>query len=193
MRSPHEHDEDLLRRLRAGDEAAFAALYDRWQGPLYRFALRMSGSAALAEDVTHEVFMALLSGGGFDAGRGALGSYLYGIARNKVLRRLSRERSYVPLEEDREREASADPLDDALRREQVALVQAAVLSLPPAYREAVVLCDLNHLTYGEAAEALGCALGTVRSRLHRGREMLASKLGAREGERTALRRVESAG
>ena len=76
-------DHDLLLGLRDGDEAAFTALYRRWQGPLYRYALRVSGSPALAEDVTQEVFMALLRRNeGYDPSRGELSSYLHGIARN---------------------------------------------------------------------------------------------------------------
>jgi RNA polymerase sigma-70 factor (ECF subfamily) len=167
-------DSDLLRGLRARDEEAFILLYRRWQGPLYRYALRVSGSPALAEDVTQEVFMALLHGSdGYDPERGALSSYLHGMARNMVRRRLEREPGAQPAPEVA---APDDPLADVARREVGDLVWEAVLALSLPYREAVVVCDLQGLTYEEAASALGCPVGTVRSRLHRGRSLLAERL-----------------
>jgi RNA polymerase sigma-70 factor, ECF subfamily len=203
MRAPESpDDDDLLRRIQAGDEAAFTTLYRRWQGPLYRFALRMSGRPAVAEDVTQETFMTLLrGGGGFDATRGSLSGYLFGIARHRVQHRLERERPYVPMEdEDGARPGGAalpaspdNPLDALARREQVERVRDAVLSLPLHYREAVVLCDLHHVSYEEAAAALGCAVGTVRSRLHRGRDLLIGKLRSVADAPRALRRVSPAG
>ena len=176
-------DDDLYRRLRSGEEPAFAELYRRWQGPLYRFALRMSGQPTLAEDVVHEVFMTLMRGtSGYDAARGPLGAYLYGVARHQVQRRLARERPYVALA-DEEAGAPAepdgfDPLVELTRHERIQRVRAAVRSLPLPYREALVLCDLQALSYEEAARALDCSVGTIRSRLHRARRLLVSKLQA---------------
>jgi RNA polymerase sigma-70 factor (ECF subfamily) len=203
MRTPAgQRDDDLIRRFREGDETAFAAVYRAWQGPVYRFALRMTGRTAVAEDVTQDTFMTLISGSDrFDPTRGALSSYLYGIARHRVLHRLERESVYVPIAQgdgDEPREAAAaasadDPLADLERRERITLVRTAVLSLPTHYREAVVLCDLNRLTYREAADALGCAVGTVRSRLHRGRELLVAKLGPVAEAAPALRGAPSVG
>jgi len=167
-------DRDLLRGVKAGDEEAFSLLYRRWQGPVYRFALRMSGSPPLAEDVTQEVFMALLRrSDGYDPSRGELSSYLHGIARNMARRRLERERGLQPLGDEA---GGDDPMADLARRERADLVWDGILTLPLHYREAVVLCDLQGLSYEEAASALGCAVGTVRSRLHRGREQLAQRL-----------------
>lgn len=187
MRATHEQtDESLLRLLREGDESAFAALYRRRQAGLYRFALQMSGSESLAEDVTQEVFMALLDAGiKFDPAKGALSSYLYGAARNQVLRRLEKERNFVTLCEEHEteegREAGQaatrpDPLADFARSETVETVRQAVLALPVHYREVVVLCELQEMSYAEAAQVLGCAVGTVRSRLHRARALLCERL-----------------
>jgi len=177
-------DEDLFRLLRSGDEAAFTTLYRRWQSPLYRYALRMTGSTAFAEDVIQETFMALIHGNvRYDPARGSVPGYLYGIARNQVLRRLRRERPYVALEEPlsaRRGAATAssdqDPLSDLTRRDELRRLREAIAALPEHYREALILCDLQSLSYEDAAQALGCALGTVRSRLHRGRELLAQKL-----------------
>jgi RNA polymerase sigma-70 factor (ECF subfamily) len=175
---------DLLARLRAGDEAAFLAIYRRWQGPLYRFALRMTGSTSLAEDAVQEVFMALIQKlDHYDPARGPLGPYLFGMARNHVLRRLERERPYLPLldgVEDERRASADDPQADLLRRERSAVLAAGITALPAHYREAVVLCDLQMLSYEDAAEALGCAIGTLRSRLHRGRGLLAERIRGRE-------------
>ena len=180
-------DDELLRLMRAGDEEAFAALYKRRQAGIYRFALQMSGSQATAEDVTQEVFMVLMREmHNYDAGRGSVAAYLYGVARNQVLRRLERDRSFVPLEGD-DREAGnastpapllaeSDPLDALTREEMIERVRQAVLALPAHYREVVVLCELHELSYAEAAAALSCAVGTIRSRLHRARALLIEKL-----------------
>jgi RNA polymerase sigma-70 factor (ECF subfamily) len=77
-------------------------------------------------------------------------------------------------------ETELRPLDDLARAETVELVRKAVLSLPAKYREVVVLCELQDVSYVEAAEILGCAIGTVRSRLHRARALLLAKLGPAE-------------
>lgn len=174
--------------MMAGDEAAFTALYRRRSAGIYRFAMQMSGSEAIAEDVTQEVFLALMSDATrFDSTRGSLSSYLYGIARNHVLRRLERDRPFVQIvDQGEEGEAShaelwvADdnPHEHLARNEMIGRLRQAVLALPEHYREVVVLCDLNEMSYVEAAHALGCAVGTVRSRLHRARSLLLGKLSA---------------
>ncbi len=179
-------DEELLGLLREGDEDAFLALYRRRQNGIYRFALRMSGSESVAEDVTQEVFMHLMRGNGhFDATRGSFQAYLFGIARNQVLRRFEREKAYQPINSEEEESDSllpeglivtGDPLLDLTRRETIDAVRQAVLGLPAHYREVVVLCDLHEMSYQEAAQILDCAIGTVRSRLHRARAILVQRL-----------------
>ena len=167
-------DYELLAGMLSGDEEAFTALYRRRQGPVYRFALQMTGNVVIAEDVTQEVFMALLSKTArYDPARGSLASFLYGVARNLVLRRIEK------TAEIEDYAGPEDILDDLTRRETMENVRRAVLSLPPVYREAVVLCDLQDTSYEEAALALDCPIGTVRSRLNRGRSMLAQKLAVR--------------
>ena len=189
----HVSDQELWRQMCGGNERAFLALYRRRQGGIYRFALRMSGSEAVAEDVTQEVFLILMRGDGqYHEARGSFSAYMFGIARNQVLRRLEKERSFLPilsgLDDDGDWEANApenlpdglivrhDPLGDLSRQETIAAVRQAVLSLPPHYREVVVLCDLQEVSYQDAAAALSCAVGTVRSRLHRGRALLMERL-----------------
>jgi RNA polymerase sigma-70 factor, ECF subfamily len=181
-------DDELLRLSLAGDEDAFVTLYRRRQGGIYRFALQMSGSEAIAEDVTQEVFMVLMGEAkNYDPARGSLAAYLYGIARNHVLRFLSRDRSFVPLGGGYDEEGEAaheqlvaqdDPLGDLTRTEMIESVRQAVTALPPHYREVVVLCDLHEMSYAEAAQVLDCAVGTIRSRLHRARSLLIEKLRA---------------
>ncbi len=192
-------DSDLLQSMMAGDEAALTTLFRRRAGDVYRFALQMCGSRALADDVTQEVFIVLIrEGHTFDAARGSVSAFLIGIARNHVLRRLRRERFYVSMEEGSERQnnagepgsAAAGPLDDLARRETIESVRRSVLALPERYREVVVLCDLEEVSYLEAAEILGCAVGTVRSRLHRARALLIEKL--RAAEETEAVEVKSA-
>jgi len=181
---PPESDHQLFERLRAGQEQAFVALYHRRQPALYRFALQMSGSAPVAEDIVQEVFLALLREEcGYDPERGSLVAYLFGIARKLLLRQFERRRLDVPVdtggaEEGRFTEPvdASDPLADLAARERVEALRRAVSSLPRRYREVVVLCDLEEVDYAETAAALGCPIGTVRSRLHRARLMLAGKL-----------------
>jgi RNA polymerase sigma-70 factor (ECF subfamily) len=175
-------DEELLQQMMAGDEGAFIVLYRRWQAGIYRFALRMCGSEALAEDVTQEVFMILMrEGGRYDASKGSLSAYLYGIARFQVLRKMQRERTMVSMDDESEMTdemmaTNFDPLLDLSRAETVQSVRAAIGVLPLHYREVVVLCELHEMSYAEAAAVLGCAIGTVRSRLHRARGLLVEKL-----------------
>jgi RNA polymerase sigma-70 factor (ECF subfamily) len=177
-------DNDLLRLMLAGDEDALAQLYRRRQASVFRFALQMSGSTSVAEDVTQEVFLFLMRDGHvFDPARGSVAAFLLGVARNHVLRRLRLEQLLSPLADDNEDEGIALQsgtelcvLDDLTRAETIDAVRRAVLSLPPKYREVVVLCELQDVSYVETAEILGCAIGTVRSRLHRARALLLAKL-----------------
>lgn len=191
--TPPETDDELLIRIQSGDEEAFVALYHRRQAALYRFALHMSGSAHVAEDITQEVFLALLREGcGFDPQRGTLSGYLFGIARKLVLRSQERGRSDVALENDLddsplpELAVNDDPLAELTHREGIEALRRAVQALPRRYREVVVLCDLEEIDYGDAAVALGCPIGTVRSRLHRARGLLLDKLNQERNPRQAM-------
>ena len=191
--SPVETDDELLLRMQSGDEEAFLTLYRRLQAGLFRFALHMSGSMPLAEDVTQEVFLALLREDcGYDPDRGTLSSYLFGIARKLVLRHLERGRPLVALDTDSddfsqpELAVLDDPLLDLTRREGVDALRRAVQALPRRYREVVVLCDLEEVDYADAAVALGCPIGTVRSRMHRARGLLLEKLHQERNPRQAL-------
>jgi RNA polymerase sigma-70 factor (ECF subfamily) len=198
-------DDGLLRRVIAGDEDAFSLLYKRRYPSLYRFALHMSGNTAVAEDVTQEVFMALIRDPKrFDPAKGTLAGFLFGVARNHLRKRWEQDRRIVSLIGDAD---ELGPLasgngngnhsngsgahgngngnghyvvptsrDEFASIENVTRVRQAIGTLPENYREVVVLCELEEMSYEEAAAALECPVGTVRSRLHRARAILLEKL-----------------
>ena len=193
-----ERDDVLLRRAAKGDEDAFALVYRRHQAALYRFALRMTGSAWGAEEIVQDVFMMIVrEPKKYDPTRGALGAFLFGIARNLVMKHLERTPRETSLEENAENGAAihralhddGTPAVWAEKRERFERVRSAVLELPPEFREAVVLCELEEMSYEEAAEMIGCPIGTIRSRLHRGRALLLAKLEMLRGD---PRRVNAA-
>jgi RNA polymerase sigma-70 factor (ECF subfamily) len=197
MTSRSRTDETLVQEMAAGDAEAFAAIYRRYNAPVYRFARQMTGSDAVSQDVVQEVFMALLDRpAAYDPARGELRTFLFGIARHHVLRRIRREPRSVPLPAAGETDAAlpdqlidrADPASDLARAQLIETLRRAVLALPPHYREAVVLCDLQALSYRDAAAVVGCRVGTIRSRLNRARALLRRKLQARAAAADAVRR-----
>jgi len=188
-------DGDLMRRTAAGDREAFAAVYRRHHPLVFRFARLMIGSTEAAEDVVQEVFLGLMRGASrYDPARSTLTTYLYGAARHQVRRRLLRERLFVSMD-DGDRGPGPGPgqawgrpgaglgnrpiddtVDELSRQRDLRDLRRAILTLPPRYREVVVLCDLQDVSYADAAQAIGCAVGTVRSRLHRARQLLTQKM-----------------
>lgn len=204
MTEPHvgaHTDEHLLSRVVAGEEAAFAEFFSRHQQLVYRFARHMGAGPEMADDVTQDVFVAVMRDAvRFDGRRSTAQAWLCGIARNMVRRRFDLDRRLVPLDSEPtdESEPTVDTAEDALtslvRGERVAHLRQAITALPLRFREAVVLCDLHEWSYADAAAALDCAIGTVRSRLHRGRALLAVSLGVRKATPGAdLNLVEPSG
>ena len=193
-----ERDDVLLRRAAKGDEEAFTLVYRRYQAAMYRFALRMTGNTWAAEEIVQEVFMTLMRDPTkYDPTRGTLGAFLYGVARNRVMKHLERLPREIPLEEKNEDgsgsgivlQDASTPATWAEKHERREHVRAAVRELPVEFREAVVLCELEEMSYEEAAQMAGCPIGTIRSRLHRGRALLMAKL---EVFRSAPRRASVA-
>ena len=181
----NDQDEELLKHSAKGDEEAFTVLYRRHADVLYRFAFRMTGSAWGAEEIVQDVFMTLArEPGKYDAERGTLPAFLFGITRNKIMKhneRLPREISLVERQEDGSGGGltlrdSFTPAMWAEQRERLEKVRAAVMELPVEFRETVVLCELEEMSYEQAARMLDCPIGTIRSRLHRGRALLLAKL-----------------
>jgi RNA polymerase sigma-70 factor, ECF subfamily len=170
-------DEQLLIRMQHGDEEAFGWIYKRYVSAITNFARYMGIPSGSTEDVAQDVFLALIHHARrFDPERGTVISFLFGIARNRTLRWIrdhSREVLSVP---DQEALPSQNPLTECSKEEQISRLRRAILGLPEHYREVVILCEIQELSYEKAAEVLGCVVGTVRSRLHRAREILTKRL-----------------
>lgn len=175
-------DQELLRRLAKGNPAAFQSCYERYQGPIFRFAWHMTGNQTTAEEVTQEVFLRLIhKPRKFDAAKGSLVGYLFGIARNVMRQQMATSYLDVPLDDEELKDDPAfatepDALSELDRQERLDLLHKSVLALPATYREPLILCDLEEMSYPEAGAILGCPEGTVASRLHRARTMLKSRL-----------------
>jgi RNA polymerase sigma-70 factor (ECF subfamily) len=168
-------DAGLLARARTGDETALSQLFARHQRQVFRYAAYMGGPDA-ADDIVQETFLAVLrQKGRSDSLTGSVAGYLIGIARHLIMKQHQQPWS---AEEDAINLAVDDPsaLDRMVVSESAEQVRAAVRSLPPVYREAVVLCELEDIDYAAAAAMMQCPVGTVRSRLHRARGLLAAKL-----------------
>lgn len=179
----------LVARLAQGEAAALDEIYRREAGPVYRYALALAGNAAWAADATQEAFVALaLRPQGFDPARGTLGAYLAGVARHALAAQWRAQRQEAPLDEDED--DTGAPYAAALSPEQLlvqvqgsAQVWAALRRLPPSFREALVLVDLQERPYAEAALIAGVEINTLRTRLYRARLKLAALLGAAGGSR----------
>ena len=188
----------LLERLKQREERAFLDLYDCHRLSVYRFLMHMTGSIAVAEDLTQGVFVAILDAicsgtmGQFDPGKGTLEGYLLGIARNLAREEHRKTHRLVALESVFETPEWNRLLDRFCRESQTqdaeTLLAAqsdlkqlyrAILDLPHPYRETVVLCSLQEKSYQDAAAILQCSEGTVASRLHRAKAMLAAKMQGR--------------
>jgi RNA polymerase sigma-70 factor (ECF subfamily) len=169
----------LLARLSAGDAAALDQLYRREAGAVYRYALAMAGDAAAAADATHDAFVALATRpSGFDPARGELGAYLAGIARHTLL--AAKRGAFEVLDDEQADAATVGTSLEELqvRRQSRDALWRAIRELPWPQREALVLVDLQERPYSQAAAIAGCELNTLRSRLHRARQRLATLLGA---------------
>jgi RNA polymerase sigma-70 factor (ECF subfamily) len=173
-------DQELVRLLARGDQRAFETVYERCRLPVFRFALHMSGSREIADEVTQDTFLFLLrKPESFSEAKGALQGFLLGVARNLVRHSRRDVNDDVPLEHEdlgSMEQQGETPLDRAIRQQSAEALTAALLHVPEAYREAIVLCDLQEMTYAEAAAILGVPVGTVRSRLHRGHLVLVDQL-----------------
>ena len=180
-----ESDIDLYRAAGRGSEEAMAALYRRHGSLVYRFSLRMCQDAWAAEEVTQEVFLALLrQPDRFDPERAALPTWLCGIARRQVWKYLERNRRLPGVDMDSEdsgfevESTGDDPSVVLSRKESVARVRQGLDELPPRMKEVILLCEFEEMTYEDAAAVLNIPIGTVRSRLHRAKAGLAQLLRA---------------
>ncbi len=182
-------DEVLLARTKAGEEAALAALVERFRRPLYGYLHRMLGNAAEAEDVFQETFLRVVKHlPRFEEGR-RVKPWVYAIASNLVKNvyrsRKYREKTSIDQENEAGEPLSASlaalsraPVDLASEGERALAVRRAVESLSPVSRDALVLFYFQGLAYEEIAQALEVPLGTVKSRIHNALSKLAGLLGA---------------
>jgi RNA polymerase sigma-70 factor (ECF subfamily) len=173
----------LLRRLGGGDVGAWDEMYREHSDRVFRYCMAMCHDADLAADATQDAFVNFASNhAGFDPDRGALQGYLMGVARHAVLALLRERRRWVQDEAvfqaamDASLDVAPSPQDLSLRNESAQAVLQALQSLPVAFREAIVLVDLQELSYQEAAALAGIELNTLRTRVHRGRKRLAELL-----------------
>jgi RNA polymerase sigma-70 factor, ECF subfamily len=188
MTTPAE-DQQLINEMRRGSETAFIRIYEVHHGRIFRFALNMTGNTATAEEVTQEVFLHLMrKPRSFEPAKGPLSGYLFGIARNLSRHAATKNSFDVSLEDFNEQEIAPDVAADVLTQlsdfEALGALRTALLGLPEQFREVIVMCDLEQISYAEAAAVIGCPAGTIASRLHRGRAILKAKLARFSSVRT---------
>ena len=164
------------------DAAHLTEIYRSYAVPIYRFALHMSGSEAIAEEAVQDAFLEYIKNPrAYDPKRGTLASYLYGIARNRVHRHLEHYKRFDQVD-DGEADIfvrETELLENLTHGADLEALQQSILQLPEKYREVIVLCDLQEMTYEQAAAVLEVAVGTVRSRLHRARGTLITRMQTR--------------
>ncbi len=170
-------DERLLAGAGRGDEAAFRQLYERHRDAVYRFAYRLTGATATAEDITHDCFMSLLQRpAAFDARRAALRTYLLAAARNLAFKHFRQHAPETVWDEASEPLTHnvdyTSPLRQVLAAELAGEVRRAILDLPPLQREALLLFEYEDLSLNEIATVTGADSGTIKARLYRARQNL---------------------
>ena len=184
-----DSDSDLLQRCRAGDEVAWRDLVARHTRRVFNLAYRFVGRVDEAEDLTQEVFIKVYQSlDRYRQGEGKFTTWLTTVARNQVIdsyrrrREEKRRRADDPEILDVMASPEAGPLSDLERDERVEFVRRGLRALPADLREPLILCDLQGLPYEEAASILQVPLGTVKSRINRGRLELARRLLGRRQE-----------
>jgi RNA polymerase sigma-70 factor (ECF subfamily) len=174
-----ERDEDLVRRCLGGDRSAFGVLFERHERRVYNLALRMTGCEEDARDATQDAFLTALRKLASFRGEAAFTTWLHRVTVNACYD-LLRKRSRAPLL-DRLPEHQPEPPPVPDHADQTGLlidVQRALLEVPEGFRAVMILHDVQDLPYEQVAEIVGVPVGTVKSRLHRGRVALARALGA---------------
>jgi len=186
-----DSDSDLLQRCRQGDEASWRDLVTRHAGKVFGLAYRFTGRVDEAEDLTQEVFIKVYQTlDRYDAGAGSFGSWLMTVARNRSIDRYRRTRQehqrrmQDPEVIDHVASGDEGPLRGLERQERIRLVHRGLRALPSELREVLVLFDLEGVPYDEIARTLDIPLGTVKSRINRGRLELAKRLRGRRREYT---------
>ena len=175
-------DLELVERHRFGDPKAFEEIYERFSSLVYNLALRMSGDPFEAQDLSQEIFLRVYRGLTRFRGRASLKTWIYRIGINQCRSRLSRRRfpavSMTTVEGQQLEvvDPGRDPEESAMAGDAGRLVARALVKIEAVFREAVVLRDLEGLSYQEVAAVLDVPIGTVRSRIARGRDQLRNLL-----------------
>jgi RNA polymerase sigma-70 factor (ECF subfamily) len=171
-----QRDPELVAAARAGDHDALVALLERHRDAVYRFGMRMCASPADAEDVVQDTL--LIAARKLDSFRGeaAFASWLYAIARSACAKRRRVDARTDQWDGAELVDSAPHPEESLSRRRLHAILERAVSSLEPAYREVLVLRDVEGLTAPETAAALELGVAAVKSRLHRARGMLRERI-----------------
>lgn len=192
-------DPELVQALRDGSESAYETLLSRFQHPVYNLALRLLNDPSDASDVVQEVFLKVFRNVDSFRGQSSLKTWIYRITVNEAHNQrrwfYRHRRREIGLEEEAEdarcpadtiADAGQSPFDHVFDREKQQMIEAALGRINPTFREPVVLRDIADLRYDEIAEVLQLSLGTVKSRILRGREALRQELEGRLEPRPAL-------
>ncbi len=182
-----DRDEDLVRRFVSGDRAAFAVLVERHERRVYNLALRMTGREEDARDASQEAFLTALRKLSSFRGEAAFATWLHRVTVNACYD-LLRKRQRAPLldrGDDERPEPEPPPAPDHAEDAVTSLdVQRALLQVPPDYRAVMILHDVQDLPQDQVAAILRIPIGTVKSRLHRGRIALARALDVEPAQRS---------
>ena len=166
---------DPVKAARKGRQTAFLALFDEHHAPLFRFAYRLTGSAADAEDLVQECFLELLRPEcGYDPRRTPIRTYLFGVVRNQWLKRQRRNAWNGEINEEPGCEDS--PETGLLEGEIQDAVARAITALPATQREALILAHYEQMPLAEIGRVMGIEIGAVKSRLERARARLRTVL-----------------
>ena len=173
----HDPDAEDVRCALAGDVAAFGRIVERWQGRLVNLAWRFCRDRAMAEDMAQDAFVRAFRALRSFRGESAFSTWLTAIAMNSYRSSLrDRGPAMVGLEPGHARTAESSPLARLDGEQQASNVRRLVMTLPPRYRDPIVLYYFQEMNLGETARVLGIAEGTLKARLHRGKAFLKRRL-----------------
>ena len=192
-RSEAEAESEWVRRAIGGDTEAFGRLVEHYQDRVYHFAFRLTGNRDRAWDLSQEAFMRAFAAMSRFKGESGFFTWMYRITLNLHINQVStlkgrmEKRAYSldlprgdddgsPMKNDLSGPKALDPTREASVRERAVLVQQAIDELPPDYKQAILLRDMEGFSYEEMADLLSIPIGTVRSRIHRGRDELKKRL-----------------
>jgi len=178
--SEPENKAGLIEACRQGDREAFHSLFEIYKDKVYSIAYHYSGEEAMARDVTQQVFLKLFTSISQFRQDSEFTTWLYRIVANACADEHRKRRRFVPFSPEIEvskMSAKGSQEETYHRRQVVDSVRGAISELTPKLRMPILLKNVEGLSYTEIAEALGCSIGTVSSRLNRGHKMLAQKLG----------------